>query len=75
MFNSPERRNRKGIITAKYQSDLNGLGIISHRGTGFWNWLSKLPGTGEAGLGSGTLLSLGLLILVCGIIILRRKNK
>jgi len=75
MFNSPERRNRKGIITAKYQSNLNGLGIISHRGTGFWNWLSKLPGTGDAGLGSGTILSLGLLILVCGIIILRRKNK
>lgn len=75
MFNSPERRNRKGIITAKYQSDLTGLGIISHRGTGFWDWLSKLPGTGDAGLGSGILLSLGLFTLVCGIIMVRRKNK
>lgn len=75
MFNSPERRNRKGIITAKYQSDLTGLGIISHRGTGFWDWLSKLPGTGDAGLGSGILLSLGLFTLVCGITMVRRKNK
>lgn len=75
MFNSPERRNRKGIITAKYQSHLTGLGIISHRGTGFWDWLSKLPGTGDAGLGSGILLSLGLFTLVCGITMVRRKNK
>lgn len=75
MFNSPERRNRKGIITAKYQSDLTGLGIISHRGTGFWDWLSKLPGTGDAGFGSGILLSLGLFTLVCGITMVRRKNK
>ena len=74
MFNSPERRNRKGIITAKYQSNLNYPGIISHRGTGFWNWLSKLPGTGDAGLGSGILLSLGLLTLACGITIVRRKK-
>ncbi|MFW6677634.1 SpaA isopeptide-forming pilin-related protein [Lacrimispora sp. AGF001] len=75
MFNSQERRYRKGIITAKYQSNLNGVGIISHRGTGVWNLLSKLPGTGDAGLGSGILLSMGLLTLVCGITIVRRKNK
>jgi len=74
MFNSLERSNRKGIITAKYQSNLNGLGIISHRGTGFWDWLSKLPGTGDAGLGSEILLSLGLLTLICGITIVRRKK-
>jgi uncharacterized surface anchored protein len=74
MFNRPERGKRKGIITAEYQSNLNGLGITSHRGTGFWNWLSKLPGTGDAGLGGRILLSLGLAALVVGIAIVRRKK-
>ncbi len=76
MFNSPERGKKKGIITAKYQSNLYGLGITSHKGTGFWNWLSKLPKTGDAGIRGGLILSLGLAAIISGIaIIKRRKNK
>jgi len=75
MFNSPERGKKKGIITAKYQSNLYGLGITSHKGTGFWNWLSKLPKTGDAGLSGGLILSLGLAAIVSGIAILKRRRK
>ncbi len=76
MFNSPEYGKKKGIITAKYQSNLYGLGITSYKRTGFWNWMSRLPNTGDAGLRGGILFSLGLALIVSGIaIIKRRKNQ
>ena len=74
MFNSPERGKKKGIITAKYQSNLSGLGITSHKKTRFWNLLSKLPKTGDAGLRGGLILSLGLLVIVSGITIIKRRK-
>ena len=76
MFNSPERGKKKGIITAKYQSNLNDLGITSHKGRRFWNWLGSLPKTGDAGLRGGLLLSMGIAVIVSGItIVTKRKNK
>lgn len=75
MLNRSEKGKKKGIITAKYETNLYGLGITSHKGTGFWNWLSKLPKTGDAGLSGGLILSLGLAAIVSGIAILKRRRK
>jgi uncharacterized surface anchored protein len=74
MLNSPESGKKKGFITAKYQSNLNGLGIASHKGKGFWGWLSRLPKTGDVGMGGGLLLCLGLAGIVTGITIVRRRS-
>jgi uncharacterized surface anchored protein len=74
MLNSPESGKKKGFITAKYQSNLNGLGITSHKGKGFWGWLSRLPKTGDVGLGGGLLLFLGLAGIVTGNTIVRRRS-
>ncbi|MDW2798787.1 SpaA isopeptide-forming pilin-related protein [Clostridium boliviensis] len=74
MFNSPERGKKKGIITAQYQSNLYGLGITSHKGKGFWGWLSRLPKTGDGGLGGRFVLCIGLAGIVTGIVIVRRRR-
>lgn len=74
MYNSPEQVKKKGFITAAYQSSLNSFGIINHRGKGYWGWLSRLPKTGDIGMGGGLLLVIGLSGIVSGIIFVRRKR-
>ncbi len=76
MFNSLESGKKKGIITAKYQSNLYGLGITSQRGKGLWNWLSSLPKTGDAGMREGALFYIWFAGAAFGIIIIfKRYNK
>ena len=72
MLNRSEKGKKKGIITAKYQSSLNGYGTTSHKGKGFWGWLSRLPKTGDVGLSGGLLLCIGLAVIMTGIVIVRR---
>ena len=74
MFNRPEIGKKKGYITAKYQSNLHGLGIIRSKGKGFWGWLNSIPKTGDAGLGWGLFLCFGTAGIVIGIAIARRRR-
>ena len=74
MYNRRSLGKKKGIITAVYQSGLSGLGIINHKGIGFWGWLSRLPKTGDIGLGGGVLSGIGLVVIASGISIARRKK-
>ncbi len=74
LYNRRPHVKKKGFITATYQSALNGLGIINHKGKGFWNWLSRLPETGDIGLGGGVLIGIGLIGAVSSIAIVRRRR-
>jgi hypothetical protein len=74
IYNSPEHGKKRGFITATYQSNLSGLGIINHKGIGFWNWLSRIPRTGDIDLKGGLLVCIGLAGVVFGIAIIRRRK-
>lgn len=74
MYNNLEQGKKKGFITATYQSGLSGLGATNHKGKGFWGWLRSLPKTGDVDLRGGLLLSIGLVGIVTGIAIVRRKR-
>ncbi|WP_349673852.1 SpaA isopeptide-forming pilin-related protein [Lacrimispora sp.] len=76
MFNNLEKGKKKGIITAKYQSDLKGFGITSQKGKGFWNWLSSMPKTGDAGMRGGGFFYICFVGVGFGIFIIsKRYNK
>ena len=75
MYNNLEHGKKKGMITASYQSSLSGLGIINHNGKGFWGWLSKLPKTGDIGIGGRLFLIAGLAGIATSIVIIRRRRE
>ncbi|MDW2798763.1 SpaA isopeptide-forming pilin-related protein [Clostridium boliviensis] len=74
LLNRSKRGEKKGIITATYQSSLKGLGISNQEGKRFWNWLDRLPGTGDTGLAGRWLIYFLLAGIVTLIVIIRRKN-
>jgi uncharacterized surface anchored protein len=74
MYNNLEHGKKKGFITATYQSGLSGLGATNHKGKGFWGWLRRLPKTGDVDLIGVLLISIGLVGIVTGIAIVRRKR-
>ncbi len=75
LYNNPEHGKKKGFITAVYQSSLNSLGITNYKGKGFWDWLRRLPKTGDAYLRGGLFLSLGLVGIVTFTVIVRRRRE
>lgn len=75
MYNLRLHGKKKGFITAAYQSGLSGLGIINHKGKGFWGWLSRLPKTGDIYLGGGLFIGIGLIGIAAVIAFTRRRDK
>ncbi|WP_124068045.1 SpaA isopeptide-forming pilin-related protein [Clostridium sp. E02] len=56
IYNRKEGSPQIGVITAKYHSHLQAVGMIKNKGTGFWSFLSKIPKTGEKSKGAGFYL-------------------